>query len=135
VYVCNVAEEPAQTVGYSVQDHLNVVADYGGESVVDAVIANNNVPEGPTPAGLDFIQIDKPWTSDVILVAADVIDESDASRSARHDPVKLSNAIAEAYRQYRGTRRRLPRVRLDLKFPEKTNSPISESIENLGSTT
>ena len=34
VYVCNVAEEPAQTEGYSVEDHLNVVADYGGESVV-----------------------------------------------------------------------------------------------------
>jgi uncharacterized cofD-like protein len=123
VYVCNVAEEPAQTVGYSVQDHLDLVVNYGSESSIDAVIANNNVPEGPTPAGLDFIQIDKPWTSDVILVAADVIDESDASRSARHDPVKLSNAIAEAYRQYRGTRRRLPRVRLNLKNPRKDQQP------------
>jgi len=78
------------------------------------VIANNNVPEGPTPAGLDFIQIDKPWNSNVLLVAADVIDETDASRSARHDPVKLSNAIAEAYRRYRETRRRLPWVCLNL---------------------
>ena len=88
------------------------------------MIANNNVPEAPTPAGLDFIQIDKPWNSDVLLVAADVIDETDASRSARHDPVKLSNAIAEAYRQYRGTRRRLPRVRLDLENPRKDKQPI-----------
>jgi uncharacterized cofD-like protein len=121
IYVCNAAEEPAQTVGYSVQDHLDVVVKYGGGSVVDAVIANNNVPEGPTPAGLDFIQIDKPWTSDVILVAADVIDETDLSRSARHDPVKLSNTIAEAYRKYRGRRRRLPRVRLNLDLGRPSN--------------
>ena len=29
IYVCNAAEEPAQTVGYSVQDHLDVVVKYG----------------------------------------------------------------------------------------------------------
>jgi len=91
------------------------------------VIANNNVPEAPTPAGLDFIQIDKPWNSDVLLVAADVIDETDASRSARHDAVKLSNAIAEAYRKYRVGRRRLPRVRLnlDLSRPGKGRGGLS----------
>ena len=60
LYVCNVAEEPTQTEGYSVLDHLKVVEHYGGASAVDAVIANNNIPEGPTPSGLDFIRIDKP---------------------------------------------------------------------------
>jgi hypothetical protein len=45
-----------------------------------------------------------------MLVGVDVID---ARSTARHDPTKLSNAIAEAYRKYRGRRRRLPRVRLD----------------------
>ena len=111
VYVCNVAEEPAQTEGYSVLDHLKVVQHYGGTVVVDAVVANNNLPEGPTPAGLEFIQAKKPWTDDVLLVEADVIDDDHA---ARHDSTKLSNAIAEAYRKYRGRRRRLPRVRLNL---------------------
>ena len=114
VYVCNVAEEPAQTEGYSVLDHLRVVQHYGGDQVVDAVVANNNVPEGLTPAGLEFIQNKTPWTDDVILVEADIIDETDETSSARHDPIKLSNTIAEAYRKYRGRRRRLPRVRLDL---------------------
>ena len=116
VYVCNVAEEPAQTEGYNVHDHLRVVQHYGGEKAVDAVVANNNLPEGPTPAGLGFIQANKPWNDDVLLVEADVIDESDKTSAARHDPVKLSNAIAEAYRKYRGRRRRLPRIRLNLEF-------------------
>jgi uncharacterized cofD-like protein len=114
VYVCNVAEEPAQTEGYSVLEHLNIVRHYGGKTAVDAVIANNNVPDGPTPAGLDFIQTNNPWEADVLLVEADVVDNTDDTSTARHDPVKLSNAIAEAYRKYRGRRRRLPRIHLNV---------------------
>ena len=112
IYVCNVAEEPAQTEGYSVLEHLNIVRHYGGTASVDAVIANINVPEGPTPAGLDFIRINKTWAEDVILIKANVIDDSARSSAARHDSNKLANVIAEAYRKYRGPRRRLPRVRL-----------------------
>jgi len=121
VYVCNVAEEPAQTEGYSVQDHLNIVQHYGGENAVDAVVANNNIPDGSTPAGLGFISATNPWDDEVLLVGADVIDETDASSTARHDPTKLSNAIAEAYRKYRGRRRRLPRVRLNVDLGRPSN--------------
>ena len=107
------AEEPAQTEGYHVLNHLDVVRHYGGEKAVDAVIANNNLPSYPTPAALDFIHTNKPWEDKVLLVEADLIDETDRNSTARHDSVKLSNTIAEAYRQYRGHRRRLPRVRLN----------------------
>ena len=65
----------------------------------------------PTKAGANA---SKPWGDDVPLVEADVIDETDENTTARHDPVKLSNAIAEAYRKYRGNRRRLPRVRINV---------------------
>jgi len=112
IYVCNVAEEPAQTEGYNVLDHLSIVRHYGGQNSFDAVISNSNLPDGPTPAGLNFIQSDKPWDDKVLLVEADVIDEV---HTARHDSVKLSNVIAETYSKYRGTRRRLPRVRLNIK--------------------
>tara|TARA_Y100000588_G_scaffold395323_2_gene523434 strand:- start:48023 stop:49450 length:1428 start_codon:yes stop_codon:yes gene_type:complete len=120
VYVCNVAEEPTQTEGYTVVDHLNVVRYYGGDNSADAVVANNNVPEGPTPAGLDFIRATKPWGDDVFLVEADVIDDTSADRTARHDSVKLSNAIADTYRKHRGNRRRLPRIKLEPLFNRST---------------
>ena len=92
------------------------------------MVANGNLPDGPTPAGLDFIRATQPWDDDVLLVEADVIDETDKSSSARHDPIKLSNTIAEAYRKYRGRRRRLPRVRLnlDLRRP-KTGANLSKT--------
>ena len=125
VYVCNVAEEPAQTEGYHVLDHLDVVRHYGGEKAVDIVVANNNVPNYPTPASLGFIRTNKPWKDDVLLVEADLIDDTDNKSTARHDPAKLSKTIAEAYRKYRGNRRRLPRIRLEAPFGRSTRARLS----------
>ena len=122
LYVCNVAEEPAQTEGYHVLDHLDIVRYYGGEKVVDAVVANNNLPNYLTPAALEFIRTKNPWEDNVLLIEADLIDETDRNSTARHDSVKLSNTIAEAYRKHRGHRRRLPRVRLNLDL----NGPAEE---------
>mgnify|MGYP001369611061 CR=1 FL=1 len=59
--------------------------------------------------------------SDALLVEANVIDETDKSTTARHDAIKLSNAIAESYRDHRGSRRRLPRVRLDVESNKPGN--------------
>ena len=108
VYVCNVAEEPRQTVGYSVQDHLDVVRRYTGQGSVHAVIANGSIPEGPTPAGLNFITPQRPWDDAALLVEADIID---LEATARHDPAKLALTVADTYRRHRGKRRRLPRAK------------------------
>ena len=108
VYICNVAEEPRQTIGYSVQDHLDVVRRYTGPESLHAVIANANIPDAPTPAGLDFIRADHPWHDGTILIEADVIDEG---ATARHDPGKLALIVADTYRRHRGKRRRLPRAK------------------------
>ena len=106
VYVCNVAEEPRQTIGYSVQDHLGVVRRYTGPDSVHAVIANSNIPDAPTPAGLDFIKPLSPWNDGALLIQADVLDRG---ATARHDPGKLALTVADTYRRHRGKRRRLPR--------------------------
>ena len=106
VYICNVAEEPRQTEGYLVQDHLAVVQRYSGADSVHVVIANSNIPAGPTPAGLDFIRPGQPWDANALLIEADVIDEF---ATARHDPAKLAHTVAATYRSHRGKRRRLPK--------------------------
>ena len=106
IYICNVAEEPRQTEGYSVQGHLAVVQRYSGDDAVHAVIANSSIPAGPTPAGLDFIRPGQSWDANALLIEADVIDES---ATARHDPAKLAHTVAATYRRYRGKRRRLPK--------------------------
>ncbi len=110
VYICNVAEEPRQTEGYSVQEHLEIVRRYAeagpDNTIVHAVIANSSIPEGPTPAGLNFISPRHPWGDEALLIEADVIDET---ATARHDPEKLARAVTAAYRRHRGNRRRLPK--------------------------
>lgn len=121
IYVCNVVEEPEQTVGYSVTDHLNVVRHYAGNNSVDTVIANNNLPEGPSPAGLSYITPPAYREDDVVFVRADVIEEA---RPARHDPAKLASAIASTYQRHRGRRRRLPRVRRNLDPPPVATNGI-----------
>ena len=118
MYVCNVAEEPGQTVGYSVGDHLNVLRHYAGDRSVDAVIANTNLPDGPSPAGLSYIGPEAPRLDHLVYVAADVIDEA---YPARHDPVKLAAIIAATYQKHRGKRKRLPRLRRDLPPQPKAN--------------
>jgi uncharacterized cofD-like protein len=118
IYVCNVAEEMDQTVGFSVGDHVSVVRHYSGDNSVNAVIANSNVPEGPSPAGLSYIGPEAPRLDHLVYVAADVIDEA---YPARHDPVKLAAIIAATYQKHRGKRKRLPRLRRDLPPQPKAN--------------
>ena len=60
------------------------------------------VHQEPTPAGLGLMRASKPWRDDALVVETDMIDETDDDNTARHDPVKLSNAFAEVYRKYRG---------------------------------
>ncbi len=101
VYVCNVAEEPRQTEGYSVQEHLAVVKRYSWGDSIHTVIANSNIPSGPTPAGLDFIRPCQPWYDNTLLIEADVIDET---TTARHDPVKLAHTVISTYHSHRAKR-------------------------------
>ena len=111
MYVCNVADEPGETEGYSIIDHLNVIRHYAGESSVDVVIANNNLTQPTGQVHLDLISPKANWEDRAMYMSADVIDENNPTR---HDPEKLALAITEAYKKYRGKRRRLPRLRRNL---------------------
>ena len=116
MYVCNVAEEPGQTTGYSVLDHLNVVRHYAGDNSVNIVIANNNALQGRDSPSISLIPSRTDWEDPVINVQANVIDEETPSR---HDPPKLAATIAATYRKHRGSRRRLPLLRRNLQGPSE----------------
>jgi uncharacterized cofD-like protein len=107
MYICNVAEEPGETLGYSVLEHLDVVHHYLGQGAIDMVIANSNLIQEPRPPSLRLVEPQVGWKEPPLYVLADVIDETTPSR---HDPAKLAAVIAQAYRKHRGARRRLPRV-------------------------
>ena len=111
MYICNVAEEPGQTTGYSVLDHLNVVRHYAGDDSVNIVIANDNALSGHEPLSPSLIPARTNWEDDAVCIWADVIDEETPTR---HDPVKLAATVASTYQKHRGSRRRLPLLHRDL---------------------
>jgi len=94
IYVCNVATEPGETVGYAVGDFVRILESYLGVGVVDRVLANDRllVREGddnapaPEPVRLDFRMASPP------VVGADLLNESNP---ARHDSRKLAAALVE----------------------------------------
>ena len=105
MYVCNVAGEPGQTMGYSVLDHLNIIRHYLGPSAVSIVVANNNHLSDSVADSAHLVGVPQPWIDTAICVQADIID---AENPTRHDPDKLATTVAETYQGYRGRRRRLP---------------------------
>ena len=105
LYVCNVANEPGQTTGYSVTDHFDVIRHYVGPSPVRFVLANNNRLNGHLPDSVRLLEPPGPWSDGATCVPADVIDDENPTR---HDPAKLAAAVAEIYQKNRGRRRRLP---------------------------
>lgn len=116
MYICNVAEEPGQTTGYSVLDHLNVVRHYAGDNSVNMVIANNNPLQGRDAPSPSLIPSRANWEDTTICIYADVIDEEIPTR---HDAAKLAAAVGSSYQKYRGSRRRLPLMRRNLHGPSE----------------
>jgi uncharacterized cofD-like protein len=108
MYVCNVASQPGETVGFSAMDHLDIIRHYAGPSSVDVVICNDNLPHQEGTDGLGIIPPGESWDDDSVHVLGDVIDEGSPSR---HDSAKLARTIGEAYQKHRGKRRGLPLVR------------------------
>ena len=43
VYVCNIAGQPGETMGFSVSEHLKTIEDHVGVSLFDYVIVNSNI--------------------------------------------------------------------------------------------
>ena len=117
MYVCNVASQPGETVGFSAMDHLDIIRHYAGPSSVDVVICNDNIPHHEGTDGLGIISPGESWDDDSVHVLADVIDEGSPTR---HDSAKLARTIGEAYQKHRGKRRGLPLVR---RVPEA--SPVA----------
>ena len=116
MYICNVAEEPGQTTGYSVLDHLNVVRHYAGDNSVNIVITNNNALQGRESPSPSLIPSRVNWEDPAVCIQADVIDEETPTR---HDPIKLAATVSSTYQKHRGSRRRLPLLRRNLQGPSE----------------
>lgn len=102
VYICNIAEQPGETIDYSVADHILALEKHIGRGVFQAVIANNVYPTANAGDNTRYVQ-PAPQNHEVLqryeICYFDLID---SERPWRHAPDKLVHAIMtlnEAERQ------------------------------------
>ncbi|HAG52261.1 MAG TPA: hypothetical protein DCL21_00555 [Alphaproteobacteria bacterium] len=94
IYVCNAMQQPGETVGYSVADHVKAIEQHL-EGKVDTVFANNNtnIPEDILQKyfndGVDVVKIDKENLTGYNLVEKDLLEIDKSTNWIRHNYLKL----------------------------------------------
>ncbi|MEX2229671.1 MAG: gluconeogenesis factor YvcK family protein [Dehalococcoidia bacterium] len=98
VYVSNVATQRGETNGYAAADHYAAILRHLGVAwLVDAVLANTNLPSEPFPEAWGAEPVVAPGDAHYAgarLVLADLVDPE---RRLRHDPEKLASAVMRLY--------------------------------------
>ena len=92
-YVCNVATEIGETQNFTVGKHIEVLEQYLGSSIIDSIIANDNIGD----IGDQFLGeavILNTGITNPLVVSTDLIDET---HKVRHDSHKLANFIMKNY--------------------------------------
>lgn len=99
LYVCNVATQPGETEGYTVDDHMVQLRRHAGDAFT-AVLANDRYDESnPPPGGVEWVTLPpKGQSLDYALYSSDLIDEE---LPWRHDPEKLGSQIMRIYQQWK----------------------------------
>jgi uncharacterized cofD-like protein len=92
VYVCNVATQPGETDGFSLNDHVAAIEQHAGEGLFQYVLANErDDARFPSEWHVAPIVAEAPRTSSSSrYIYADVVNDHNR---LRHDPAKLSAAL------------------------------------------
>lgn len=98
IYVCNVAEQPVETEGYSVAEHILALEKHIGRGMFHAVLANNVYPS--RNAGVTRYVMPASNNHEILQrYEVRYTDLCDAERPWRHDPNKLASAILDLCQQ------------------------------------
>ena len=96
VYVCNVAGQPGETVGYTVSEHLDAIQAHVGVNLFDYVVVNSNLAPPLPPRHCAPASTGSPSTARGLsstrcgYVLADVVSPA---ISSHHDPEKLARVV------------------------------------------
>jgi uncharacterized cofD-like protein len=98
IYVCNLANQPGETDGYSCGDHIRALEEHGGGGLFDLVVINRRIG-GKLPDGVDWVQAEDDLDDDYLVHRADLIDED---YPWRHDSGKLAQVLIDLLQQRTG---------------------------------
>ena len=109
IYVCNIMTQEGETEGYTAADHVAALLKHGGPGLVEFCLCNNapvseELLKRYEAEGAEPIKIDK---DEVKVLGAEVVLgdlASDNSQFARHDYMKLADALIKLYEERANTR-------------------------------
>lgn len=99
IYICNAMQQPGETEGYTVSDHIKAINENIGEGVIDSVIVDprdipKDILERYKSMNSDKVELDREKIREynVELIERDIL-EIDPHGMVRHHPYKLSAII------------------------------------------
>lgn len=95
VYVCNIANQPGETDGYSLADHVLAIENHVGRGLFDVVIGNNHQPTENAGPNTVYVQPAPPnhtLHQRYQIIYADLTDDQ---YPWRHSPDKLYAALTD----------------------------------------
>lgn len=99
IYICNAMQQPGETEGYTVSDHIKAINENIGEGVIDSVIVDprdipKDILERYKSMNSDKVELDREKIREynVELIERDIL-EIDPYGMVRHHPYKLSAII------------------------------------------
>jgi uncharacterized cofD-like protein len=98
VYVCNVATQPGETDGYTVQDHLTAIHEHVGPDLVDVVVTNRWHP-ADLPRRLEWVES---GAGDLGAVRVYPADLADPERPWRHGSARLADVLVSLLEERTG---------------------------------
>jgi uncharacterized cofD-like protein len=97
-YICNIANQKGETLGYSWSDHIQAIEKHIDGLHFDVVICNHD-PEIKMPKGIEEVKPDYLLEEQYSVYFASV---ADRENPYRHDPQKLAQVITDLFHERTG---------------------------------
>jgi uncharacterized cofD-like protein len=98
LFVCNLATEKGETIGYTCGDHIRTILDHVQGGLFDITVANNRF-EGNLPSTIDWVRPEPGVEEQYPVYQADLVDDL---YPWRHDSHKLAQVIINLYQERTG---------------------------------
>jgi uncharacterized cofD-like protein len=98
IYICNVANQPGETDGYTARDYLSAIEAHVGTDLFDITICNQVLSPEPT-GSYQWVAIEREMLETCPVYQAALQDESNP---ARHDPARLARVIMDLWEERTG---------------------------------
>jgi uncharacterized cofD-like protein len=98
VFVCNVANKPTETEGFTVSDYIKTLREHVG-LLCSSVIVNTNMKYPPFREGTPYVVFDQETFSEFPAINFIKGDFVNSKKTVNHDPDKVASALLKLYKE------------------------------------